>query len=44
VIFLDEEVPPLNEEALAFEIDNNDYSNYRFKRPDIERFIKAKIT
>ena len=44
VIFLNEEVPPLNEEALAFEIDNNDYSNYRFKRPDVERFIKAEIT
>jgi hypothetical protein len=44
VIFFDEEVPPLNEEELAFQIDNNDYSSYRFKRPDIEKFIKKEIT
>jgi predicted transcriptional regulator len=44
VIFFDEEVPPLNEEDLAFEIDNNHYSNYRFRKLDIERFIKGENT
>jgi len=44
VLFFDEEVPPLNEAELAFEIDNKDYGNYRFRKFDIEKYIKKEIT
>jgi|GEM_PF-4757231 len=40
VLTFGNEVPPLNEEELAFEIDNEDYSKYRFKKEDIEKHIK----
>lgn len=42
VLILGDEVPPLSEEDLAFEIENEDYSTYRFKKSDIEKFIKKE--
>ena len=40
VLIHGDEVPPLKEDELAFEVENEDYSNYRFKRADIEKFSR----
>ena len=40
VLDLGDEVLPLSEAELAFEEENEDYSNYRFKKTDIEKYIK----
>ncbi len=44
VLFFDDEVPALGEDELAFEANNDDYSNYRFKKQDVEDFIRKGIT
>ena len=44
VLIHGDEVPPLSEESLGFEIENEDYSLYRFKKPDIEKYIKKENT
>jgi hypothetical protein len=41
VLVIGDEVPPLKEDELAFEIENEDYSNYRFKKSDSDIEEKA---
>ena len=41
VLDLGDECLPLSEAELAFEEENEDYSNYRFKKKDIEKYIKG---
>lgn len=40
VLIFGDEVPPMEEGELAFEVENGDYSKYRFKKTEIEKFIK----
>ena len=44
VLYHGDEVPPLSEEDLVFEITDDGYSAYRFKKADMEKLIKKKNT
>jgi len=43
VIILGDDVPPLGEEELIFNVDSNDYRGFRFKRVEVDNFIQKKL-
>ena len=44
VLYHGDYVPPLKEDDLVFEVLDDDYSTFRFKKADIQEFMKNKIT